>query len=60
MSEVTGFRGMWEAYPQCAIYNGEGGPDDFAGIPVSPFRHNIYFGCPNTTDKCENTVTGEV
>eukprot|EP00050_Salpingoeca_kvevrii_P022110 m.121236 g.121236 ORF g.121236 m.121236 type:complete len:810 (+) comp9600_c0_seq5:87-2516(+) len=28
----------FEGYPQCAIYNGEGGPDDHAGLPAYPFR----------------------
>ena len=28
----------WEGYPQCAIYNGVGGPDDHKGIAATPFR----------------------
>jgi len=27
----------FEGFPQCALYNGEGGPDDRAGIAASPF-----------------------
>eukprot|EP00563_Minutocellus_polymorphus_P017739 CAMPEP_0197720292 /NCGR_PEP_ID=MMETSP1434-20131217/3704_1 /TAXON_ID=265543 /ORGANISM="Minutocellus polymorphus, Strain CCMP3303" /LENGTH=543 /DNA_ID=CAMNT_0043305137 /DNA_START=238 /DNA_END=1869 /DNA_ORIENTATION=+ len=28
----------WEGYPQCAIYNGVGGPDDHHGIAATPFH----------------------
>lgn len=27
----------FEGFPQCALYNGEGGPEDHAGIAASPF-----------------------
>jgi hypothetical protein len=36
---VTGLRFDWEGYPQCAVYNGAGGPDDHAGIAGTPFRY---------------------
>jgi len=35
---IVGVRFAWEGYPQCALYNGEGGPDDHAGIAATPFR----------------------
>eukprot|EP00056_Hartaetosiga_gracilis_P020600 m.20567 g.20567 ORF g.20567 m.20567 type:complete len:821 (+) comp8585_c0_seq8:86-2548(+) len=28
----------WEGYPQCALYNGEGGPDNHTGLPADPFQ----------------------
>lgn len=28
----------FEGYPQCALYNGEGGPDNHTGLPATPFR----------------------
>ena len=27
----------WEGYPQCALYNGVGGPDNHTGIAATPF-----------------------
>lgn len=35
--EVVGLRYDWEGYPQCALYNGVGGPDDHTGIAAPPF-----------------------
>jgi len=30
-------RYAWEAWPQCSLYNGEGGPDDHRGIASTPW-----------------------
>jgi hypothetical protein len=30
-------RYAWEAYPQCSLYNGKGGPDDHMGIAATPW-----------------------
>lgn len=30
-------RYAWEAWPQCALYNGVGGPDDHSGIAGTPW-----------------------
>jgi len=30
-------RYAWEAWPQCSLYNGRGGPDDHAGIAATPW-----------------------
>jgi len=34
---VVGLRYDWEGYPQCALYNGVGGPDNHTGIAAAPF-----------------------
>ena len=31
----------WEGYPQCALYNGLGGPDDHKGIAATPFHIDV-------------------
>ena len=33
---IFGVRIHWEEYPQCALYNGNGGPDDHEGLPAFP------------------------
>ena len=33
-------RYAWEAWPQCSLYNGVGGPDDHSGIAGTPFCWN--------------------
>ncbi|VEU37517.1 unnamed protein product [Pseudo-nitzschia multistriata] len=35
---VFGVRYAWELYPECLVYNGEGGPDDHAGIAGAPWE----------------------
>jgi len=35
---IYGIRYAWEGRPECALYNGEGGPDDHAGLPSAPFH----------------------
>ena len=40
----TEVRYDWEGYPQCALYNGWGGPDDHTGIAASPFHVDIIEG----------------
>lgn len=40
--EVYGIRYAWEGQPECALYNGEGGPDDHLGIPAAPFKWCAY------------------
>ncbi|CAJ1925601.1 unnamed protein product [Cylindrotheca closterium] len=39
---VLGIRYAWEAYPQCILYNGKGGPDDHEGLPATPFETCLY------------------
>jgi sialate O-acetylesterase len=39
--KAVAVRYNWEGYPQCAVYNGEGGPDDHLGIAATPFRVDI-------------------
>jgi len=39
---IFGIRYAWELYPQCLIYNGEGGPDDHTGIPAAPWEWCAY------------------
>jgi hypothetical protein len=38
-THVGGVRLEWEGYPQCALYNGQGGPNDHSGLPAKPFLH---------------------
>jgi len=35
---ILGIRYDWEGYPQCALYNGRGGPDDHTALPAAPFE----------------------
>lgn len=37
-AKVVGVRFDFEGYPQCALYNGKGGPDDHTGIAAPPFQ----------------------
>ncbi len=37
--KVVGLRFDFEGYPQCALYNGVGGPDNHTGIAAPPFEH---------------------
>lgn len=37
----TEVRYDWEGYPQCAVYNGLGGPDDHKGIAATPFHIDV-------------------
>lgn len=39
-------RYAWEAWPQCSVYNGVGGPDDHAGIAGTPWCWNGTAPCP--------------
>jgi len=49
---IFGVRYAWELYPQCLIYNGDGGPDDHAGIPGAPWEWCAYpSGDPAWTGK---------
>jgi sialate O-acetylesterase len=38
VAPVYGIRYAWESYPQCIMYNGDGGPDDHTGIAAAPFE----------------------
>lgn len=38
LADIVGVRYAWEAYPECVIYNGQGGPDDHLGFSASPFE----------------------
>jgi sialate O-acetylesterase len=35
--KIVGVRFDWTGYPQCALYNGVGGPDNHTGIAAPPF-----------------------
>lgn len=35
---ILGIRYAWDGYPQCVLFNGEGGPDDHAGVAAAPFE----------------------
>jgi hypothetical protein len=38
-------RYAWEAWPQCSLYNGVGGPDNHTGIAATPFCWNQTAPC---------------
>jgi hypothetical protein len=38
-------RYAWEAWPQCSLYNGVGGPDNHTGIAATPFCWNKTMPC---------------
>ena len=44
-SHPVAARYAWEAWPQCSLYNGAGGPDDHAGIAATPFCWNRTVPC---------------
>ena len=35
---IMGVRYAWDAQPECALYNGKGGPDDHSGLTAAPFE----------------------
>ena len=39
-SNMSAVRYDWTGWPGCAVYNGEGGPDDHKGIAGTPFCYN--------------------
>jgi Carbohydrate esterase, sialic acid-specific acetylesterase len=39
---IFGIRLHWSNYPECALYNGMGGPDDHQGLPASPVEWCAY------------------
>jgi sialate O-acetylesterase len=39
-------RYAWEAWPQCSLYNGVGGPDDHTGIAGTPWCWDGKGACP--------------
>ena len=39
-------RYAWEAWPQCSLYNGAGGPDNHTGIAATPWCWNRTAPCP--------------
>lgn len=41
-----------ENFPQCALYNGKGGPDDHSGVAAAPFRMSLFTDCPAATVAC--------
>ena len=49
--EIFGIRFGWEGFPQCALYNGVGGPDDHGGIAAKPFEWCLHpSGIPSWGD----------
>lgn len=57
VKDILGIRYAWEAYPQCILYNGIGGPDDHTGIAAAPFElcFNPSGLGPWTGQGCKNT-----
>ena len=41
-TSIYGIRYAWQGRPECALYNGQDGPEDHAGLPASPFRWCAY------------------
>jgi sialate O-acetylesterase len=41
-NEILGVHLHWENFPQCALYNGQGGPDDHSGLPAPPAEWCAY------------------
>jgi len=41
-SPIVGIRLSWEGYPQCALYNGVGGPDNHTALAAAPFQWCSY------------------
>jgi hypothetical protein len=39
---ILGVRFAWEGYPQCALYNGAGGPDNHTAVAARPFQWCAY------------------
>jgi hypothetical protein len=39
--QIRQIRYAWEGYPQCALYNGQGGPDDHTGVAAAPFTMDV-------------------
>merc|ERR1712137_166130 len=52
-TESKNLRYDWEYYPQCALYNGEGGPEDHAAIAATPFR--IWIEAAPKPEQCATT-----
>lgn len=52
----TDLRYNHENFPQCALYNGVGGPDDHTGVAAAPFRMSLFSTCPPTTHACSGGV----
>ena len=42
LSPILGIRLEWQGYPQCALYNGQGGPDGHSALPAHPFEWCAY------------------
>ncbi len=64
VSSIYGIRYAWEGRPECALYNGQGGPEDHSGIPTAPFQWCAFSsGKPNWLyDACDiplNTLDDE-
>ena len=57
-SEIVGLRLHWEGYPQCALYNGVGGPDSHTALAAAPFQwcvHGTVGGAGAWTASCSPT-----
>ena len=56
---ILGIRLDWEGYPQCALYNGVGGPDSHTAIAASPFQwcpYGTVDGQPDWTRRAQYTI----
>lgn len=42
VTKIYGIRYAWEGRPECALYNGKGGPEDYASLPAAPFEWCAY------------------
>ena len=56
-------RYAWEDFPQCAIYNGVGGPDNHTGVAAAPFRRALPRAsggspCPAGSTACTGSPEG--
>ena len=60
---ATDVRYAWNGYPQCAIYDGVGGPDNHTGVAAAPFRWALPRAsgrgvCPPNSTACTGSPEG--
>lgn len=60
VADVLGIRYAWEGYPQCILYNGNGGPDDHTALAAAPFEVCLHpsGSAPWTGQGCKTTTSG--
>ena len=61
-AEATDVRYAWNNYPQCAIYDGVGGPENHTGVAAAPFRWALPRAsgstCPTGSTVCTGSPEG--